>query len=59
MANIGRTLGPVLGPRGGKIPKPIPPGQDPAPMISALRKTVRIRTRDRRTFHVPWGGRRA
>ncbi|GGM71252.1 50S ribosomal protein L1 [Thermogymnomonas acidicola] len=54
MANIGRTLGPVLGPR-GKIPKPIPPGQDPAPMISALRKTVRIRTRDRRTFHVPVG----
>lgn len=51
MATVGKTLGQVLGPR-GKIPKPVPPGQDPASIISNLRKTVRVRSRDRRTFHV-------
>lgn len=54
MATIGKTLGPVLGPR-GKIPKPVPPGQDPSAMINALKRTVRARSRDRRTFHVPVG----
>lgn len=54
MANIGKSLGTVLGPR-GKIPKPLPPGQDPNPMITALKRTVRARSRDRRTFHVPVG----
>ncbi len=54
MASIGKSLGQVLGPR-GKIPKPIPPGQDPTNMLSALRRTVRARSRDKRTFHVPIG----
>ncbi len=54
MANVGKSLGQVLGPR-GKIPKPIPPGQDPTQLISNLRKTVRIRTKDKKTFHVPVG----
>lgn len=54
MATIGRTLGQVLGPR-GKMPKPIPPGQDPSPIIMSLKKTVRARSRDKRTFHVPVG----
>ncbi len=56
MANIGKTLGQVLGPR-GKIPRPLPPGQDPAPLIANLKRTVRARSRDRRTFHVPIGTR--
>ncbi|EQD77582.1 50S ribosomal protein L1P, partial [mine drainage metagenome] len=54
MATIGKSLGQVLGPR-GKIPRPIPPGQDPTSMVGVLKKTVRIRTRDKRTFHVPVG----
>ncbi len=56
MANIGKSLGQILGPR-GKIPKPIPPGQDPVAMIASLGKTVRARSRDKRTFHIPVGTR--
>jgi len=54
MPVIGKRLGIVLAPR-GKMPRPIPPGADPVPMISGLRNTVRIRSRDKRTFHVPVG----
>ncbi len=54
MAVVGKRLGIVLGPR-GKMPKPIPPGVDPANMIESLRKSVTVRTKDRITFHVPVG----
>ncbi len=54
MANIGKSLGQVLGPR-AKMPKPLPPGQDPSPLITNLRQTVKARTRDKKTFHVPIG----
>lgn len=54
MAVVGKRLGTVLGPR-GKMPKPIPPGADPAGMIESLRKSVSIRTKDRKTFHAPIG----
>ncbi len=54
MPTIGKSLGQVLGPR-GKMPRPIPPGQDPTPMIANLRRTVRVRSRDKKTFHVPIG----
>ena len=50
MPIIGKKLGVVLGPR-GKMPKPIPPSADPVPIINNLRNTVRIRSKDRRTFH--------
>jgi len=54
MAQVGKRLGTVLGPR-GKMPKPIPPGIDPTAMVEGLRKSVTVRTRDRKTFHVPVG----
>ncbi len=54
MPMIGKRLGIVLAPR-GKMPKPIPPGSDPKPMIDNLRKTVSVRTRDKRTFQAPVG----
>ena len=56
MAQIGKSLGVILGPR-GKMPRPVPPGADPTGMIANLRKTVKVRTKDRRTFHVPVGTR--
>jgi large subunit ribosomal protein L1 len=54
MPTIGKRLGVVLGPR-GKMPKPIPPGSDPRPQIEKLRNSVAVRTRDRKTFHLPIG----
>jgi large subunit ribosomal protein L1 len=56
MPTIGRTLGTVLGPR-GKMPRPIPPQGDPAAVVKTLKNTVRVRSRDRRTFHVAVGTR--
>lgn len=54
MPTIGKRLGVVLGPR-GKMPKPIPPGSDPKATIEKLRSSVTLRTRDRKTFHLPIG----
>jgi len=54
MALIGKSLGPVLGPR-GKMPKPVPPSIDIKPLVDRLQRTVRIRTKDRLTFHLPVG----
>jgi large subunit ribosomal protein L1 len=56
MPIIGKNLGVVLGPR-GKMPKPIPPGADPASIITSMRETVRIRSKDRLTFHAVVGTR--
>ncbi|MFW3146857.1 MAG: 50S ribosomal protein L1 [Thermoplasmatota archaeon] len=54
MAVVGKNLGVILGPR-GKMPRPIPPGSDPTAVIENLRRTVKARSKDRRTFHVPVG----
>jgi large subunit ribosomal protein L1 len=56
MPTIGRTLGTVLGPR-GKMPRPMPPQGDPTAVVKTLKNTVRVRSRDRRTFHAPIGTR--
>ena len=54
MPVIGKRLGAVLGPR-GKMPKPIPPGVDPSGMITSLKKTIRVRSKDKKTFHTMVG----
>lgn len=54
MPLIGKKLGIVLGPR-GKMPKPLPPGMDPSGIISSLRNTVKMRSKDKKTFHVAIG----
>lgn len=54
MPTIGKTLGVVLGPR-GKMPRPIPPNADPKAMVESLRRVVRLRSKDRRTFHTVVG----
>ncbi len=54
MGKIGKSLGIILGPR-GKMPKPLPPGADPCPLVERLKKTVKMRSRDKRTFHVAVG----
>lgn len=54
MPEIGKKLGPILGPR-GKIPQPIPLLADPKPYIDRLRNSVKIRTRDKPVFHAPIG----
>ncbi|MDX1535012.1 MAG: 50S ribosomal protein L1, partial [Thermoplasmata archaeon] len=56
MPAIGRRLGTVLGPR-GKMPRPLPPGGDPVPVIQNLKKAVRVRSKDRPTFHAAVGTR--
>lgn len=54
MPTIGKTLGQVLGPR-GKMPRAIPPGSDPANVIAQLKNSIRVRSRDRPTFHTAVG----
>lgn len=54
MPVVGKRLGIVLAPR-GKMPKPIQPGADPRPVIENLRKTVSVKSKDRKTFHAPVG----
>jgi large subunit ribosomal protein L1 len=45
MPTVGRTLGPVLGPR-GKMPVPVPPNADVDALIAKHRKTVVVRMRN-------------
>ncbi|MBN3036868.1 MAG: 50S ribosomal protein L1 [Candidatus Diapherotrites archaeon] len=56
MAAVGKHLGQVLGPQ-GKMPKPIPPGADPAPIIKKLKGSVAIRTKGKNmpVVHAPIG----
>ncbi len=56
MPVIGKRLGVVLGPR-GKMPRPLPPTADPTNLINSMRNTVRVRSRDKRTFHAAIGTR--
>jgi large subunit ribosomal protein L1 len=54
MPSVGRYLGPRLGPR-GRMPTPIVSGQDIRPIVERLRNSVKIRTKDKKVFHVKVG----
>jgi large subunit ribosomal protein L1 len=54
MPMIGKRLGVILGTT-GRMPRPIPPGSDPSTIIKNLKNSVRVRTKDKKTFHVPIG----
>ncbi len=54
MPTIGKKLGPILGKR-GKMPLPLPPNVDIMPIINRQRNLVKLRSRDRLTFHLAVG----
>ncbi len=54
MQDIGRYLGTVLGPR-GKMPDPISPDDDVVEMVDRMKKSVQLRSGERRTFHTRVG----
>ena len=54
MVLIGKSLGPVLGTR-GKMPKPIPPTADPAPIMERMKKSVRIATKEQLAINAKIG----
>ena len=56
MPTIGKKLGPILGKR-GKMPLPLPPNVDIAPIIKRQKNLVKLRSRDRLTFHMAVGSR--
>lgn len=54
MPAIGKRLGQVLGPR-GKMPAPLPPQADVTAMVTRLKKAIKVRSKDRMTFHTTIG----
>ncbi len=54
MPLIGKTLGTVMGPR-GKMPRPVPVNAPIAPIVEKLRKTVRLKTKEKPVLHVAVG----
>jgi len=54
MAQIGKSMGAVMGPK-GKMPKPIPPQADPKPFAERLKRSVRVKVRDQPVIHTPIG----
>ena len=56
MPTIGKNLGIVLGPR-GKMPIPLLPNRDVGELIQSKQNAVKLRSKDRLTFHVAVGRR--
>jgi large subunit ribosomal protein L1 len=54
MALVGKTLGPVLGPR-GKMPIPVPPTADVTALLAKHRNTVIVRMRNQPIIQVSVG----
>jgi large subunit ribosomal protein L1 len=54
MPLIGKTLGQVLGPR-GKMPIPLTPDKDVVQIINKSRNSIKIRSKDKMTFHISVG----
>lgn len=54
MVEVGKTLGPVLGPR-DKMPKPVPPNVPLEPILARLNKVVNVRVRDQPVVHCSVG----
>jgi large subunit ribosomal protein L1 len=54
MPTIGKRLGQVLGPR-GKMPAPLPPQADVTTLINRQKKSIKVRSKDRMTFHAHIG----
>jgi large subunit ribosomal protein L1 len=54
MAQIGKSLGVVLGTR-GKMPKPIPPKVSVAPFVGRARKSTLIALKESPVLHIPVG----
>ncbi|HMK46900.1 MAG TPA: 50S ribosomal protein L1 [Methanocella sp.] len=54
MPTIGKRLGQVLGPR-GKMPAPLPPQADVTTLITRQKKSIKMRSKDRLTFHATIG----
>lgn len=54
MPEIGKTLGQVLGPR-GKMPIPLTPDKDVVQVINKTRNSIKVRSKDRTTFHISVG----
>jgi len=54
MPSIAKALGPVLGPR-GKMPVPLTPDKVIEDIIRKAKNSIRVRSKDRLTFHLPVG----
>lgn len=56
MPLIGKTLGQVLGPR-GKMPVPLTPDKDVVQIINKSKNSIKVRSKDKMTFHFSVGRR--
>lgn len=56
MPSIAKALGPVLGPR-GKMPEPLTPDKNIEDIIRKAKNSIKVRSRDRLTFHLAVGRR--
>ena len=56
MPTIAKSLGPVLGPR-GKMPEPLTPDKNIEDVIKKAKNSIRVRSKDKLTFHLPVGRR--
>ena len=50
MAEVGKTLGPILGPR-NKMPQPVPPAADLTPILGRLQKLIKLRVQNQPVVH--------